>query len=89
LVKAITKHTKLVYTGIVKNITLSADDDLIEQARERARKQNTTLNAAFREWLKDYTGRRDRGKEYDELMQRLSYVRAGRKFTREDMNSRD
>jgi hypothetical protein len=83
------KHTNYVYTGVVKNITLSADDDLIERAREKARKQKTTLNAAFREWLKDYTGRRDRGREYDELMQRLSYVRAGRKFTREEMNSRD
>lgn len=82
-------NTGLVYTGFVKNITLSAEDDLIEQAREKARKQKTTLNAAFREWLKDYTGRRDRGKEYDELMQRLNYVRAGRKFTREEMNSRD
>jgi hypothetical protein len=78
-----------VYTGIVKNITLSADEDLIEQARERARNQKTTLNAAFREWLEDYTGRRNRVKEYRELMKRLKYVNAGRKFTREEMNSRD
>ena len=78
-----------MYTGIVKNITLSADEDLIEQARERARNQKTTLNAAFREWLEDYTGRRNRVKEYRELMKRLKYVNAGRKFTREEMNSRD
>ena len=35
----------------MKNITLSADEDLIERARQIARAQHKTLNAAFREWL--------------------------------------
>ena len=35
----------------MKNVTLSADEDLIEQARQVARSQRRTLNAAFREWL--------------------------------------
>jgi hypothetical protein len=35
----------------MKNITLSADEDLIEQARLVARAQRRTLNAGFREWL--------------------------------------
>lgn len=39
----------------MKNITLSADADLIEQARERARREHTTLNAQFRLWLEEYT----------------------------------
>ena len=41
----------------MKNVTLSADDDLIEQARLVARSQHTTLNAAFREWLQQYASR--------------------------------
>ena len=39
----------------MKNITLSADERLIEAARERARSEHTTLNEQFRRWLADYT----------------------------------
>jgi hypothetical protein len=39
----------------MKNITLSADERLIEAARKRARAENTTLNEQFRLWLVDYT----------------------------------
>ncbi len=81
-------HTKLVYTILVKNITLSADEHLIELARNKAREQHTTLNAAFREWLVLYTGQQDRVKRYKDLMQQLRYVRAGRRFTRDEMNER-
>jgi hypothetical protein len=34
----------------MKNITLSADEQLIEQARLLAKSQHKTLNAMFREW---------------------------------------
>ncbi len=35
----------------MRNVTVSTDEDLIEQARLIARAQRKTLNAAFREWL--------------------------------------
>ena len=38
----------------MKNVTLSADEALIEQARLVARSQHKTLNSAFREWLTQY-----------------------------------
>ena len=38
----------------MKNVTLSADERLIRQARERARREKKTLNAVFREWLARY-----------------------------------
>ncbi|HKD49492.1 MAG TPA: hypothetical protein VKB90_01775 [Candidatus Acidoferrum sp.] len=38
--------------------TLGADADLIEKARQIAKSEQKTLNAAFREWLEDYTSRR-------------------------------
>lgn len=75
-----------MYTDFVKNITLSADDHLIEQARTIARAQHTTLNAAFREWLEQYVSRSGKLAEYDALMKRLSYADVGRKFTRDEMN---
>jgi hypothetical protein len=77
-----------VYTRTVKNITLSADEHLIEEARRIAQARNTTLNAAFREWLVEFTDQQNRMKEYDALMERLSYFKVDRKFTRDEMNER-
>ena len=79
-----------MYTIPVKNITLSADEHLIEQARKTARAQHKTLNAAFREWLEQYTLQNDGDvEEFDRLMERLrGRVIAGRKFTRDEMNER-
>jgi predicted transcriptional regulator len=72
----------------MKNVTFSADEDLIEQARQVARAQRKTLNQAFREWLSHYTARSGRAKEFDAVMKRLRHVNAGRKFTRDEMNER-
>ena len=72
----------------MKNITLSADEHLIERARLIAKSQRKTLNAAFREWLQNYVTQAEDLISYDEVMRRLSHVRAGRKFTREEMNER-
>jgi hypothetical protein len=72
----------------MKNITLSADEDLIEQARQLARAQKRTLNDAFREWLIQFTQQNGSGQEYRALMRRLSHVHPGRRFTRDEMNER-
>ena len=42
----------------MKNITLTADDDLIAAARERALSEGTTLNEQFRLWLEQYARKR-------------------------------
>ena len=39
---------------MTKNITFAADAALIEEAREAARADNTTLNEQFRLWLEQY-----------------------------------
>jgi predicted transcriptional regulator len=70
----------------MKNVTLSADDALIEQARLVARAQHKTLNAVFREWLREFVGQSGSRREYDGLMSRLAYVKAGRHFSRDEMN---
>jgi hypothetical protein len=72
----------------MKNVTLSADEDLIEQARLVARQQHRTLNAAFREWLTHFTAASGSVRDYDALMRRLRHVKAGRRFTRNEMNER-
>jgi hypothetical protein len=39
---------------VLKNITFSADEALIEKGREYAHAGGTALNEKFRGWLKDY-----------------------------------
>jgi len=46
----------------MKNVTLSADEDLIEQARLIARSQNKTLNSAFATGSGSLPRRRERGR---------------------------
>ena len=77
-----------MYTILVRNITFSADSELIERARERAREQKKTLNVAFREWLERFAGHQGSENDYRLLMKDLRHVQAGRKFTRDEMNSR-
>jgi hypothetical protein len=72
----------------MKNITLSADEDLIEQARLVARSQHKTLNAAFREWLAQFTAQSGNAREVDALMRRLRQVNSGRHFSRDQLNER-
>jgi predicted transcriptional regulator len=72
----------------MKNITFSADEDLIEKARNIARSRRKTLNIAFREWLEQFTAESGNVSEYRSLMRRLQHVDAGRQFTRDEMNER-
>jgi hypothetical protein len=72
----------------MRNVTLSAEANLIERAREVAREQHRTLNEMFREWLAQVSGVSDAAEEYRELMDSLSYVDAGRHFSREELNER-
>ena len=81
-------HDSRVHYFCMKNITLSADENLIEQARLTAKAQRRTLNDAFREWLGQFSGQSGNAKEFDSLMKRLKHVRAGRRFTRDEMNER-
>ena len=85
---AIRNRTEIVHTGVVRNITLSADGKLIERARLRAAKEQRTLNAAFREWLQRYAGPETGRKEFESLMKRLSHVRSRGRFSRDEMNQR-
>ena len=72
---------------VMKNITLSADPELIEKARRVAQSENTTLNAAFREWLASYA-RKEAVRAHQELMERLKHIDSGGPYTRDEMNER-
>lgn len=73
----------------MKNIILSADETLIEAARDRARAEHTTLNEQFRRWLAEYAQTRERIQRNDEVMATLrGKLKVGRKLTRDEMNER-
>lgn len=73
---------------MLKNITLSADEELIKKAREKAQREKTTLNENFRRWLRKYVISDTNQTRYEEMMDALNYAEPGRKFTREELNER-
>lgn len=74
----------------MKNITFSADENLIEAARRQAVSEHTTLNQQFRLWLERYVRREQRAAEAMRVIRELqgSITTGGRRFTRDEMNER-
>ena len=70
----------------MKNITFSAEADLIAKARERASLEHRNLNLVFREWLTHYA--LGDAADYDAVMESLSDIHAPRPFTRAELNER-
>jgi hypothetical protein len=73
----------------MKNITLSADENLIEAARQRAASEHTTLNEQFRVWLAENARKQEQLRLFDETIKELrGKLKVGRKLTRDEMNER-
>ena len=72
----------------MKDVTFSADENLIEHARLVAHSRRTSLNAAFREWLEQYAAQAGAGVAIESLMQRLRHVKSSGPYTRDEMNER-
>ncbi|MEE4330906.1 MAG: hypothetical protein V2J10_08565 [Wenzhouxiangella sp.] len=73
----------------MRNITFSADERLIQQARERAAGQGHTLNEEFRRWLADYVRQEEQLRRFDEVVQEVrGKARVGRTLSREEMSAR-
>jgi len=73
----------------LKNITLSADGEVIRAARERAEAEHTTLNEQFRRWLKDYARRHDQDKDIGEVIRALQdHIHLHGPYDRDSMNER-
>ena len=72
----------------MKNITLSAEEHLLRQARQHAEAESTTLNNVFRRWLAQYAQGIRTERDFLSLMNHFEYCQPGRTFTREEMNER-
>ena len=73
---------------MLKNITLSADEKLIDLARKKAINNNTTLNELFRQWLANYSIEKGLSADLDQFLAQTSYSASGRSFSREELNER-
>jgi len=73
---------------MLKNITLSAEEELIKKARQKAQHERTTLNETFRQWLKQYVNAGIHSSEYESLMKSLNYAQPGKTFSRDQLNER-
>ena len=74
----------------MKDITLSANEKIIDAAERLAVRENTTLNEQFQSWLAWYA---EPQLQIDQAMKTLDELKGkistgGRKFTREEMNER-
>jgi hypothetical protein len=74
----------------MKEITLCADEALLEAAQARAREEHTTLNEQFRIWLETYSRKEQRLEEARALLEELrSKVNVEvRRYSRDEMNER-
>jgi capsule polysaccharide export protein KpsE/RkpR len=73
----------------MRNITLSADEAAIEAARARAKKEHTTLNEQFRQWLDSYARERQAQDAMSLIGELQGSIRTGgRRFSRDEMNER-
>lgn len=72
---------------VMRNITLSIDDDLLEKGREYARSHNISLNALVRKLLKQAVVREE-GNWLDDmfkLMDRANVSSEGKRWTRDEL----
>ena len=73
---------------MLQNITLSAEKELIEKARQQAQAHKTTLNSEFRRWLTQYANNNENVPDLASLMDRFKYAQPGKTFTRDELNER-
>jgi len=73
---------------MLKEITFSLEEDIIQKATAAAHHKHTTLEKEFRRWLNYYIYKNQRADDYAKLMDELSHVQAGRIFSRDELNER-
>ena len=80
------------YTVVMKNITLSVDEDVLATVRRHAAERNSTVNALVREYLTGLAAHEDRAKRARARLRQLSEQSQGRlgkkTWTREGLHER-
>lgn len=75
----------------MKNITLSADEKLIEKARREAVRRGKSLNQLIRDYLEELAGERSPATEFERLRELSRLARGHRgswRFDRDELHER-
>ena len=70
------------------NLTLSLDDKLLQQAREAALRERTSVNALVREYLQNYVNARARRISALDALAEHSQSSSAERWTRESLHQR-
>jgi hypothetical protein len=73
---------------MLKNITFSAEPELIIRARKKAEERRSTLNAEFRRWLEGYANSPLNELEFEHLLEKMENIKFERSFSRDELNER-
>ena len=80
------------YTVVMKNITLSVDENVLAAVRRHAAERDSTVNALVREYLTGLAAHEDRAKRARAKLRQLSAQSEGRlgkkTWTREQLHDR-
>ena len=80
------------YTVVMKNITLSIDENILATVRRHAAERNSTINALVREYLTGLAAHEDRAKRARARLRQLSAQSQGKlgkkTWTRENLHDR-
>jgi len=89
---AIAHPHSYTYTVVMKNITLSVDENILATVRRHAAECNSTVNALVRDYLTGLAAHQDRAKHARARLRQLSAQSQGRlgkkTWTREDLHDR-
>jgi hypothetical protein len=73
------------------NVTLSLDEELLRRARRRAEALGTSVNQVVRDYLEEFTGKRDPkadAAEFERLSHQANGNSRGWKFNRDEIHER-
>jgi plasmid stability protein len=74
------------------NLTIALDDDLLQKARVRAAELGTSVNAVLRDYLEEWTARKEARRRaiesFVEASRRSKASSGGRKWTRDELHER-
>jgi hypothetical protein len=87
-----TTHNPCYTDSVLRNLTLTVDEDVLRAARKAALDRNTSVNQLVRDYLAQLLGEEDRRRAaLDDLAEifRTTRIRVGsRKWAREDLHER-
>lgn len=81
-------HENFAYLSNMKNITFTAEEHIIEAARQKAISEKSSLNAKFREWLSSYVQKTDKKSRKNIWHQFDTVNLSGPKLKRAQVNDR-